>query len=335
MTTLNRIRVVAVEGTRLTLHVAHTYGWLDDTDLLPSRTFALNLLWETVEGDDSSPLGQELAGPFFHEEESRTRAIVGRFLSCVGVIDRRNCDEMWRDSNHEGWGGPEVFHAKCQEQPSATYLIEVTDPRWLAHLTPGEEWDSTAYDQDEKVVVDPSWRTQDVLAIARGINADLAFDRLPILADALQDAGCEDGQLLGHCRGPGPHVRGCWGVDLLLRVPFDPRTLDAGKVRQVEVVFLPLDGGADRRPGARSEDPDDIAAVVAAVCSAQEKEDELRATEGAIWFTRRGEEPAELWFRPGDDPEWYEFRAGGRMYRVRRAEFVAALRRVGVELPLQ
>ena len=39
---------------------------------------------------------------------------------------------------------------------------------------------------------------------------------MPILADALQDAGCEDADILNHCRGPGPHVRGCWVVDLVL-----------------------------------------------------------------------------------------------------------------------
>jgi hypothetical protein len=40
--------------------------------------------------------------------------------------------------------------------------------------------------------------------------------RLAVLADALEDAGCADAELLGHLRGPGPHVRGCWAVDLIL-----------------------------------------------------------------------------------------------------------------------
>jgi len=43
-----------------------------------------------------------------------------------------------------------------------------------------------------------------------------AFDGLPILADALQDAGCDDAHILDHCRGLGPHVRGCWVVDSVL-----------------------------------------------------------------------------------------------------------------------
>jgi hypothetical protein len=66
------------------------------------------------------------------------------------------------------------------------------------------------------VTLDPDLRTSDALALARSIYDDRAFERMPILADALQDAGCEDEDVLGHCRGPDPHVRGCWVVDLVL-----------------------------------------------------------------------------------------------------------------------
>jgi len=66
------------------------------------------------------------------------------------------------------------------------------------------------------VAADPAWLTPTVASLARGIYTDRAFDRLPILADALQDAGCDSADILGHCRGPGPHVRGCWVVDLVL-----------------------------------------------------------------------------------------------------------------------
>ncbi len=67
------------------------------------------------------------------------------------------------------------------------------------------------------VTVDPSWLTSTVLALAKGIYDDRAFDRMPILADALQDAGCDNDDILNHCRDEKPtHVRGCWVVDLLL-----------------------------------------------------------------------------------------------------------------------
>ncbi len=61
-----------------------------------------------------------------------------------------------------------------------------------------------------------AWRTSAVVDLAGGIYADRAFDRLPILADALMDAGCDDADVLAHCRGDGPHARGCWVVDLAL-----------------------------------------------------------------------------------------------------------------------
>ncbi len=66
------------------------------------------------------------------------------------------------------------------------------------------------------VAVDPSWLTSSALALAEGIYADRAFDRMPVLADALQDAGCDNEDVLAHCRSGEPHVRGCWVVDLVL-----------------------------------------------------------------------------------------------------------------------
>ena len=66
------------------------------------------------------------------------------------------------------------------------------------------------------VAFESAWLTETVLGLARGIYEDRAFERLPILADALQEAGCENEDILTHCREPGEHVRGCWVVDLVL-----------------------------------------------------------------------------------------------------------------------
>ena len=61
------------------------------------------------------------------------------------------------------------------------------------------------------------WRTSDVLLLAEGIYAERAFDRMPILADALQDAGCDNEDILIHLRDANAeHVRGCWALDLIL-----------------------------------------------------------------------------------------------------------------------
>jgi hypothetical protein len=63
----------------------------------------------------------------------------------------------------------------------------------------------------------PHWCTSDAVAMARGMYESRDFSAMPILADALQDAGCDNPDVLDHCRGPnGKHVRGCWVVDLIL-----------------------------------------------------------------------------------------------------------------------
>jgi hypothetical protein len=61
-----------------------------------------------------------------------------------------------------------------------------------------------------------AWNDGTIPKLARALYDERAFDRLPILADALEETGCTDAAILGHCRGPGPHVRGCWALDLLL-----------------------------------------------------------------------------------------------------------------------
>jgi hypothetical protein len=61
-----------------------------------------------------------------------------------------------------------------------------------------------------------AWNHGTVPAVARRVYEDRAFHDLPILADALEDAGCTDADLLAHCRTGGGHVRGCWALDLLL-----------------------------------------------------------------------------------------------------------------------
>jgi hypothetical protein len=67
------------------------------------------------------------------------------------------------------------------------------------------------------VMREAAWLTSDVLALARGIYEERAFDRMPILADALQDAGCNSDDILNHCRDASvTHVRGCWALDLVL-----------------------------------------------------------------------------------------------------------------------
>jgi hypothetical protein len=69
------------------------------------------------------------------------------------------------------------------------------------------------------VEVRPEWLVYGdsvVATLARGIRDERAFDRMPILADALEEAGCTDAEMLGHLRGPGAHWLGCWALDAQL-----------------------------------------------------------------------------------------------------------------------
>jgi hypothetical protein len=66
------------------------------------------------------------------------------------------------------------------------------------------------------VVLDTGWLTRNVVGLAKSIHDEHAFDRLPILGDALEDVGCTSADILKHCRQGGKHVRGCSLIDLLL-----------------------------------------------------------------------------------------------------------------------
>jgi hypothetical protein len=105
-------------------------------------------------------------------------------------------------------------YVACQAAHMAAYNIRESTPIPLATLA--DLFRCVTGNPFNRFVLDPQSRSSAVLSLAESIYADRAFDRLPILADALQDAGCDDEQLLAHCRSGGPHVRGCWAVDLVL-----------------------------------------------------------------------------------------------------------------------
>ena len=117
-------------------------------------------------------------------------------------------------------------HSRTREKRAARKaVIEQLRQDWKTefenHRRPydsefGEQFRCVAGNPFRPVVVHPDWLTPTVVGIAAAIDVTLAIDRLPILADALQDAGCTQIALLDHVRGPNVHVRGCWVIDLLL-----------------------------------------------------------------------------------------------------------------------
>jgi hypothetical protein len=66
------------------------------------------------------------------------------------------------------------------------------------------------------VVPEPDWLSTTVTALAKAIHTDRTFSLMPVLGDALEDAGCADEDVLRHCRQQAVHHRGCWVVDLIL-----------------------------------------------------------------------------------------------------------------------
>jgi hypothetical protein len=127
----------------------------------------------------------------------------GAYLAAV------TCCGMWHDPNgmiEETAGAAAIAAAGAAEGPA--WEAERRAQAGLLQEVFGNPFRPAAADR--------SWRTADVVGLARGVYEDRAFDRLPILADALEEAGCNHADVLAHCRGDGPHVRGCWVVDLLL-----------------------------------------------------------------------------------------------------------------------
>jgi hypothetical protein len=81
------------------------------------------------------------------------------------------------------------------------------------------------------VAIEPAWLTPTVVRLAEAIRTERGFDRLPVLGDALEEAGCDDADILDHCRSQSEHVPGCWAVDAVLaawhrRDRGEPRSTD-------------------------------------------------------------------------------------------------------------
>lgn len=110
------------------------------------------------------------------------------------------------------WSGRPRDDRECSEEDAkranARYDKELAYQRRVLHCIFGNPF--------RHVTLDPVWLTGSVVNLAQGIYDERAFDRMPILADALEDAGCHNQDILQHCRAGGEHVIGCWVVDLLL-----------------------------------------------------------------------------------------------------------------------
>jgi hypothetical protein len=153
--------------------------------------------------------------------------------------DGRHCESVlalmrmgvYREEDLRGGGyylGDERVRARLHNAAKIAYYCPSAyqDGRWydylLKYLAEQEEWPGGWLVRDifgnpfRPVSIDAAWYTTTVVRLAQAIYDERTFERLPILADALEEAGCDDLDILTHLRGPGPHVRGRWAVDLIL-----------------------------------------------------------------------------------------------------------------------
>jgi hypothetical protein len=130
------------------------------------------------------------AGPLEYAwDQSYYSAEYAANLITLKLTGERRCSR-----NEEIWG-----QALCAEQAEQTGLLR-----------------DIFGNPFRPVVQDPRWRTPEVVALARTIYEERRYQDMPVLADALEEAGCADPDILRHCREPGEHVRGCWVLDLVL-----------------------------------------------------------------------------------------------------------------------
>jgi hypothetical protein len=162
-------------------------------------------VWETTAPDDATRKGVEVAERF-----------ADGLLSVAALIEARRTIPTEPEFGAVNWTMWAPSMSPDMATPSAAryaeWAVGTEDERRVqANLLRDIVGNSF-----RPVVIDPRWLTSTVVDLARLIYEERCFERLPILADALMDAGCDDDELLNHCRGEGPHARGCWALDLIL-----------------------------------------------------------------------------------------------------------------------
>ena len=168
-----------------------------------------------------------LAWPLLTDERSRraveaaerfadgTRLSLEHFYQAARDVAEERC--LW-GVRMDGYGEASAAHdaiATVVEGDSPAYLV-CRDP-----YVPGaaDIIRDIAGNPFRAVPFDPAWLTRNggvVRTMAAAVYENRTFGDMPILADALEDAGCDSGDVLDHCRGGGEHQRGCWVLDLLL-----------------------------------------------------------------------------------------------------------------------
>jgi hypothetical protein len=202
-------------------------GWASDRKLRLFAVACCRRLWQLLpaEGCDAVLVAERYADGAATSAEASAAALSAAQAARVASQPTRGLWAAHHAAAPEQWGqtawGSASFAARAAGAAAAGVTDqEVTRPEGRVRRGEGRAQCRLLRcvfgNPFRPVAQDPSWRSREVLALAGSIYDGRAFEAIPILADALVDAGCANEDILNHLRGPGVHVRGCWALDLLL-----------------------------------------------------------------------------------------------------------------------
>jgi len=126
---------------------------------------------------------------------------VATFVSADRLLEAKTSATLWRDA----CAGASQAGRAAESQNRL--LWHYTNPLYAIYIR-----EIFGY-PFKPITLNPAWLTPIARALAEQIYNDKAFDRMPVLGDALEDAGCTMKEVLGHCRSDQEHCRGCWLLD--------------------------------------------------------------------------------------------------------------------------
>jgi hypothetical protein len=165
------------------------------------------------------------------DDPSRAAVATALTPSIETLLSRLETEKEWDDFSKSvqtiAGGTPDKDYRQFRSDEHYEQIARLISFLYYRELPPFQQVRAAYHQPDfvrdlfalvvRRVRFDPAWRTDAATGLARAAYDGRAFDRLPILADALEEAGCDVPAVLDHCRdGNTPHVRGCWVVDLVL-----------------------------------------------------------------------------------------------------------------------
>jgi hypothetical protein len=205
--------------------------WLSSTD--PQRMLgAFNFTRDSIQGRLDPPSGRKLR--MFACAccllRGTSQEVVNSYEETGAPIDDLDADRM----SDQEWALEWARNSSAKVPAlatKATLLREIVGNPYRPVLRIPTDYDGGIFHHDKHILFYEEWITPTVLSLAQGIYERQDWDLMPVLADCLEDAGCDNERILMHLKGykethagthirstayPMIHVRGCWCLDLIL-----------------------------------------------------------------------------------------------------------------------